>query len=260
MGRARGQGQEPDRRALAPRSRSSRESQAIEGERLESHLDEITPYGTDSEEIQRALDAYCSDAGKLMNHRARGGRFVLELFEDEPERYGLTDADIEEDAFGPKLTDDCVARLEEQARELREGMKRAFKNAPRLARPAVVYRGLRDPDSCGFGAIFKDGSVSVPDEPITDPGFPSTTTRPEKCLDFMPLREGDGVRLQITVPEGTPVLWMPKLAFGHIHANAERELVLPAGGNFKVTGYERKREDGAEFIELETRFIPPGRE
>lgn len=260
MGRARGQGQEPDRRALAPRSRSSRESQAIEGERLESHLDEITPYGTDSEEIQRALDSYCSDGGKWMNHWARGGRFVLELFEDEPERYGLTEDDIEEDAFGAKLSDRFAARMEAEARELYEAMRRSFESAPRLAHPAIVYRGLRDITGCGLAAVFGGEGIEIPGEPITDPGFPSTTTKPDISLEFMPLYEGGAARLRIEVPAGTPVLWMPRLAFGHIHANAERELVLPAGGSFEITGCERKRWQGAEFVELDARFIPPGRE
>lgn len=166
-----------------------------------------------SEEELEVIDAWCGDeVPYLVNSYLRTGR---------PEH-------------ATTASDEQAAQL---ARWYVERLDRLFERAPRLRRELVVYRGL------AAGVMVDTGSQ----DEVPERGYAAASLEPERAAVFA---EGGRV-LELRLPAGTPVVAIDGIE-GLQRYRHEREVLLPRGGSYRITG---QAPDGLVRAE----FMPPAR-
>jgi len=125
-------------------------------------------------------------------------------------------------------------------RDLAVTLDNALARSP-APRPMVLARGIHDP-----AAVKAVGNLKVGDS-FVDPGFVSTSYDDQIARDYASWLLGEqsnGIKLDISVPEGYPTLAIPS------EFPKERELLLGRGGKFTVTGIEEASASGPKTIRL----------
>jgi hypothetical protein len=107
-----------------------------------------------------------------------------------------------------------------------DAMDKAFASVPPIGHDAVAYRGVAD-----VAATFGEPRAGAT---FTDYGYTSVTTSEDVAADFV--RGGDPGRVTVLLPPSTRAM---NLAASADAAASERELLLPRGGRFRITGATR---------------------
>lgn len=110
-----------------------------------------------------------------------------------------------------------------------DGLDTAIDEAPPLEKPVIAYRGVK-----GAGLDFFE-NLKIGDS-FEDKGYASTTLSATTASeDFAGADYGDGMVLQMHLPEGTQCLFPSEFVGDDGFTWSERELLLPRDSIFKVT-------------------------